>query len=387
MRGEWVSRAGHMLPSSASPSRHSKHRSERPARLLWGETSVSNHHHKLARFGRCSVDKESFASTIWNTADPLTFWDDENADRRTYGKRSMTETLRSLMSLTSYKLSGNPYPGMALRQTEDEGARYLVSKELDDCIHGCSKFGFRHEKPKLLSLTKTCKNDVWCQGLINILLRRETRGVCYSSKSAITLYCLTGVKKPESLCVGLQVLCDSAITLYCLTGAEKPESLCVGLHLLCDSAIAPHCLTVAKEPRVLVRGRNEIYADIATIFGRESARFQPVCACRGRQAWMTSWHLTADSMNKFSYTSPTQGPVSDVRTNIPSFGLARYSIRRFSRGHTVMENVYGKWKVAVDRTTGVAEIGKLFGWTEEKQKMFSSLEYTMLLEASGDKHR
>ena len=26
-----------------------------------------------------------------------------------------------------------------------------------------------------------------------------------------------------------------------------------------------------------------------------------------------------------------------------------------------MENVYGKWKVAVDRTTGVAEIGKLFG--------------------------
>ncbi|RUS74186.1 hypothetical protein EGW08_018054 [Elysia chlorotica] len=52
-----------------------------------------------------------------------------------------------------------------------------------------------------------------------------------------------------------------------------------------------------------------------------------------------------------------------------------------------MENVYGKWKVAVDRTTGVAEIGKLFGWTEEKQKMFSSLEYTMLLEASGDKHR
>uniref|UniRef100_A0A0B7BQZ8 Cytosolic fatty-acid binding proteins domain-containing protein n=1 Tax=Arion vulgaris TaxID=1028688 RepID=A0A0B7BQZ8_9EUPU len=52
-----------------------------------------------------------------------------------------------------------------------------------------------------------------------------------------------------------------------------------------------------------------------------------------------------------------------------------------------MDNFYGSWKVQLDKTVGVAEVGKLFGWTEEKQQQISSLDYTLLIEASGDKTR
>ncbi|BFZ20232.1 hypothetical protein BsWGS_23271 [Bradybaena similaris] len=52
-----------------------------------------------------------------------------------------------------------------------------------------------------------------------------------------------------------------------------------------------------------------------------------------------------------------------------------------------MDGFYGNWKVQLEKTVGVAEIGKLLGWTEEKQKMVSSLEYTLLIEAAGDKTR
>ncbi|KAH9498988.1 hypothetical protein Btru_004136 [Bulinus truncatus] len=52
-----------------------------------------------------------------------------------------------------------------------------------------------------------------------------------------------------------------------------------------------------------------------------------------------------------------------------------------------MDSFYGTWKVQLDKTTGVQEFGKLFGWTEEKIKQFSSMEYTLKVEATADGSR
>ncbi|XP_005097638.1 fatty acid-binding protein, heart [Aplysia californica] len=49
-----------------------------------------------------------------------------------------------------------------------------------------------------------------------------------------------------------------------------------------------------------------------------------------------------------------------------------------------MEPFLGTWKVVIEKTSGVLELGKLFGWEEGKAEMVSKLEYTMLLEANGD---
>ncbi|XP_059138905.1 fatty acid-binding protein, liver-like [Physella acuta] len=52
-----------------------------------------------------------------------------------------------------------------------------------------------------------------------------------------------------------------------------------------------------------------------------------------------------------------------------------------------MEAFYGLWTVDLSKTSGVAEIGKLFGWTEDKIQAFSTTGYTLLIEASGDGNR
>uniref|UniRef100_A0A0B6ZDM0 Lipocalin/cytosolic fatty-acid binding domain-containing protein n=1 Tax=Arion vulgaris TaxID=1028688 RepID=A0A0B6ZDM0_9EUPU len=52
-----------------------------------------------------------------------------------------------------------------------------------------------------------------------------------------------------------------------------------------------------------------------------------------------------------------------------------------------MERFYGNWKVQLDKTMGVAEIGKLMGWTQEIQTLFATLNYVLLIEASGNNTR
>ncbi|KAH9487769.1 Fatty acid-binding protein, brain [Bulinus truncatus] len=43
----------------------------------------------------------------------------------------------------------------------------------------------------------------------------------------------------------------------------------------------------------------------------------------------------------------------------------------------IMDAFCGAWKVQLDKSTGVEEFGRLFGWTEEKAKQYSSLQYTV----------
>ncbi|CAL1548322.1 unnamed protein product [Lymnaea stagnalis] len=52
-----------------------------------------------------------------------------------------------------------------------------------------------------------------------------------------------------------------------------------------------------------------------------------------------------------------------------------------------MDAFYGTWKVQLDKTTGVAEIGKLFGWNEEKMAAVTTMEYTLLIEKTADGSR
>ncbi|BFZ05825.1 hypothetical protein BsWGS_08864 [Bradybaena similaris] len=53
-----------------------------------------------------------------------------------------------------------------------------------------------------------------------------------------------------------------------------------------------------------------------------------------------------------------------------------------------MDRFYGLWRVQLDKSVGFTEIARLFGWSEEKLKMMSTLDYTLLLETSpGDKGR
>uniref|UniRef100_A0A2C9KQP6 Uncharacterized protein n=1 Tax=Biomphalaria glabrata TaxID=6526 RepID=A0A2C9KQP6_BIOGL len=49
-----------------------------------------------------------------------------------------------------------------------------------------------------------------------------------------------------------------------------------------------------------------------------------------------------------------------------------------------MDAFYGTWKVQLDKTTGVQEFGKLFGWTDEKISQFLSMEYTLQVQATAD---
>ncbi|KAI8779158.1 fatty acid-binding protein, heart, partial [Biomphalaria glabrata] len=50
----------------------------------------------------------------------------------------------------------------------------------------------------------------------------------------------------------------------------------------------------------------------------------------------------------------------------------------------IMDAFYGTWKVQLDKTTGVQEFGKLFGWTDEKISQFLSMEYTLQVQATAD---
>ncbi|CAG5127695.1 unnamed protein product [Candidula unifasciata] len=52
-----------------------------------------------------------------------------------------------------------------------------------------------------------------------------------------------------------------------------------------------------------------------------------------------------------------------------------------------MERFYGLWRVQLDKSVGFEEVAQLFGWTEERLKMVSSLEYTMLLQSCGERDR